>query len=74
MPTMAIANDDGTFEIGQVLPGTYRVVANANEGSAGGGINAVSFGVASDGTPFGTDTITVGSADISGLRIVASRR
>jgi protocatechuate 3,4-dioxygenase beta subunit len=74
MPTMAVAGDDGTFEIGQVVPGTYRITANANEAGAGGGIGAVSFAVASDGTPFGANTITVGSADISGLKIVASLR
>jgi hypothetical protein len=75
MPTMAIARDDGTFEIGQVVPGTYRVNANANEGgTAGGGFGAVSIEVLSDGTPSGTDAITVGSADITGLRVVASRR
>jgi hypothetical protein len=71
MPTMAVAGDDGAFEIGQVLPGAYRISANANEGAAGGGIGAVSFDVASDGTPSGPDMITVGSADISGLRVVA---
>jgi hypothetical protein len=74
MPTMAIADDDGAFEIGQVVPGTYRINANANEAGHGGGIGAVSFGVASDGTPSGPDTLTVGSADISGLKVVASRR
>ena len=74
MPTMAIAGDDGTFEIGQVIPGTYRVSATANQGGAGGGIGAVSFSVASDGSPSGPDMITVSSADITGLRIVADRR
>ena len=74
MPTMAVAGDDGTFEIGQVIPGTYHIKANANEGGAGGGIGAVSFGVASDGTPAGPDVIIVGSADTTGLRVVASRR
>jgi carboxypeptidase family protein len=74
MPTMAVAGDDGTFEIGQVIPGTYRIKANANEAGAGGGIGAVSFDVASDGTPSGLDAITVGSADITGLSVVASRR
>jgi hypothetical protein len=74
MPTMAIADDDGAFEIGQVIPGTYSLNAHANEGGSGGAFGAVSFGVASDGTPSGTDTITVGAADIRGLRVVASRR
>jgi hypothetical protein len=74
MPTMAIAGDDGTFDIGQVIPGTYWIQANANEGGSGGGIGAVSFGVASDGMPSGPGAITVSSADITGLTVVASRR
>jgi hypothetical protein len=74
MPTMSLASDDGTFEIGPVMPGTYRVKASVNEGGSGGGIGAVSFDVASHGTPSGTDAITVTAADITGLTIVASRR
>jgi len=74
MPAIVVAGDDGTFEIGQVVPGTYRIRANANDAAAGGGIGAVSFDVASDGTPSGPDAITVGSADVTGLRVVASRR
>jgi protocatechuate 3,4-dioxygenase beta subunit len=74
MPTMAIAGDDGTFEIGQVIPGTYQIRANVNESGAGGGIGAVSFGVTSDGAPSGPGTVAVGSADVTGLSVVASRR
>jgi hypothetical protein len=73
MPMMAIAADDGTFEIGQVIPGTYRINAHVNE-AGGGGFGAVSFDVASDDTPYGPGTITLGSADITGLKVVASRR
>jgi protocatechuate 3,4-dioxygenase beta subunit len=74
MPMMAMAADDGTFEIGQVIPGTYRINANANERGAGSGIGAISFGIASDDTRSGPGTITVGAADMTGLRVVASSR
>jgi hypothetical protein len=74
VPAMALAGDDGTFEIGQVIPGTYRINANANEAAGDGGIGAVSFLVASDSAPSGPDAITVDSADVTGLRVVASRR
>jgi hypothetical protein len=76
MPMMGMAADDGTFTIGEVLPGTYCINAIANEGGPGGGIGAGSFGfvVASDGVPSGPGTITVGSADITGLTVVANRR
>src|SRR5206468_1647186 len=76
MPMMTIAADDGTFEIGEVVPGTYRIKATGNQGGDAGGIGAGSFGfvVASDGEPSGPGTITVGSADITGLTVVASRR
>ncbi len=73
MPMMALAGDDGTFEMGQVLPGTYRITANVNEGGAGGGIGSM-FGVISDDVPSGPGTITIGSADVTGLRVVGSRR
>ena len=72
MPMMAIAGDDGTFEIGQVIPGTYHINAHVNE--AGDGIGAMSFGVVSDDGPPGPGTITVGSTDITGLTVVASSR
>ena len=76
MPMMTIAADDGTFEIGEVVPGTYRINANKNQGGDAGGIGAVSFGFveASDGAPSVPGTITVGSADMTGLTVVASRR
>jgi hypothetical protein len=76
MPMMAIAADDGTFAIGEVVPGTYRVNANANESGPAGGIGAGSFGfaVASDGAASGPGSITVSSADITGLTVVASRK
>jgi hypothetical protein len=73
MPMMAIAGDDGRFEIGQVIAGTYRLHASANEGGAAGGIGAVSFGVADGDSSIGPD-ITVGAADIAGLRVIAGRR
>jgi hypothetical protein len=74
MPMMAIAGDDGAFEIGQVIPGTYRINANANEGGAGSGVGAISFGIASDDTAPGPGTITIGITDITGLRVVAGSR
>jgi hypothetical protein len=73
MPIMAIAADDGTFEIGQVVPGAYRINARANQESAAG-IGGGFFDVISDGPPSGPGTITVGSADIDGLIVVASSR
>jgi hypothetical protein len=76
MPLMAIAADDGTFEIGGVAPGTYHIRANANEGAASAGIGSVSFGVfvSSDGAPSEPDRITVDSADIAGLTVVVGTR
>ena len=73
---MSIAADDGTFTIGDVAPGTYRMTAYANAGGAHGGIGAVSFGIVEgpDGSLSGPATITVGSADITGLTVVANRR
>ena len=74
MPMMAIDGDDGTFEIGQVIPGICRINANVNEAGVGGRIGAMSFGVAWNDTPCGPGTITVDSADITGLKVVASSR
>jgi hypothetical protein len=64
---MSIAADDGTFTIGDVAPGTYRITAHANAGGALGGIGAVSFAVNVDGALSGQATITIGSADVTGL-------
>jgi hypothetical protein len=74
-PMMSIAADDGTFTIGDVLPGTYRVTAYANAEGAHGGMGAVSFGFAAnpDGPRSGPGTITVGSADVTGLTVMADR-
>ena len=76
MPMMAVAADDGTFEIGGVLPGLYRISADANEEAASGGFGGgvFSFVVNSDGPPSGPGAIAVGSADISGLTVVVKRR
>src|SRR5439155_26105372 len=89
MPMMAMADDDGTFTIGEVAPGTYHINATANAGGPAGGIGAASFGfveafdVGVDGTrtrfavsgaPSGPGTITVSSADLTGLTVVANRR
>jgi hypothetical protein len=76
MPMMAIAADDGSFTIGDVVPGTYHVSAHANEAGPSGGIGAGSFGfvVTSDGAPSGPGTITVSSADVTGLTVIANRR
>jgi hypothetical protein len=75
-PMMSIAADDGTFRIGDVVPGPYRLTAHANAGSAAGGIGAVSFGFAAnvDGSLSGPATITVGSADLNGLTVIADRK
>jgi hypothetical protein len=72
-PMMSIAADDGTFTIGDVVPGTYRMTAHANAGGAPGGIGAVSFGFAVDvDSPLsGPAVITVGSADVNGLTVIA---
>jgi hypothetical protein len=73
MPMMAIAAEDGTFEIGHVIPGAYRLDATASEGGVGAGGGGF-FATFSDDAPSGAGTITVGSADMTGLRVVASRR
>jgi hypothetical protein len=73
-PMMAIAADDGTFEIGQVIPGTYRLDATAGEGGLGAAGAGGFFATFSDDAPSGPGTITVGSADMTGLKVVASRR
>jgi hypothetical protein len=75
-PMMSIADDEGTFTIGDVAPGTYRMTAHANAGGAAGGIGAVSFGFAAnvDGSLSGPATITVGSADLNGLTVIADRK
>jgi carboxypeptidase family protein len=72
-PMMSIAADDGTFTIGNVAPGTYRVTAHANAGGAPGGVGAVSFGFTTnlDGSLSGPGIITVGSADVNGLTVIA---
>jgi Carboxypeptidase regulatory-like domain len=72
-PMMSIAADDGTFTIGDVGPGTYRMMAHANPDGAAGGIGAVSFGFTAnlDGSLSGPGIITVGSADVNGLTVVA---
>jgi hypothetical protein len=70
-PMMSMAADDGTFTIGDVAPGTYHMMAYANTGGAPGGIGAVSFDLNLDGSLSGTATITVGSADVNGLTVVA---
>lgn len=72
---MSIAADDGTFTIGDVLPGTYRMTAYANAEGAHGGIGAVSFGSVAnpDRSRSGPGTITVGSADVTGLTVIADR-
>jgi hypothetical protein len=76
MPMMSIAADDGTFTIGDVAAGTYHTMANATAGSAAGGIGAVSFGFVehSDGSLSGPATITVGSADVTGITVVVTNR
>ena len=74
MPMMAIAGEDGMFEFGEVIPGTYRIVAHASDGEAGGGIGAVSFAHSSDDTPSGPGAIVVGTADVTGVKVVASPR
>jgi hypothetical protein len=74
MPMMALAADDGTFEIGQVIPGTYRLDASASEGGVGATGGGGFFAAFSDDAPSRTGTITVGSADMNGLTVVASRR
>jgi hypothetical protein len=73
-PMMSIAADDGTFTIGDVAPGTYRITAHPNAGGALGGIGAVSFAVNLDGALSGQATITVGSADVTGLTVLADRK
>jgi hypothetical protein len=75
MPRMTIAADDGTFEIGEVVPGTYRITADESQEAASGGIGASFFSFeVSDGAPPGPDTITVGSTDVRGVTVVAKRR
>jgi len=75
MPIMVLAADDGTFEIGQVIPGTYHLDASAREGGVGATGGGGFFAAFSDDAPLsGPGTITVGSADLTGLRVVASRR
>jgi hypothetical protein len=73
-PMMSIAADDGTFTIGDVAPGTYRITAHANAGGALGGIGAVSFAVNVDGALSGQATTTIGSADVTGLTVMADRK
>ncbi len=76
MPMMAMADDDGTFTIGEVAPGTYHINATANAAGPAGGIGVASFGFVEtlDGAPSGPGTITVSSADLTGLTVVANRR
>jgi hypothetical protein len=76
---MAMAGDDGTFTIGEVLPGTYRISATANVDGPFSGVGAVSVGfvdhvdTAEGFTPAPSPgTITVGSADIAGLIVVVN--
>src|SRR5215467_769631 len=76
LPMMIVAADDGTFEIGEVLPGQYRVRANASEAQGAGGISSgfFAFAESDEVTPSDPGVITVDDADISGLRVVAGRR
>ncbi len=67
MPMMAEARDDGTFAIGEVLPGSYRAQAQAREGRGGGFLGAVSMRF---GAPADADAITVISSDVADLTIV----
>jgi hypothetical protein len=72
-PIMSTAADDGTFTIGEVAPGRYRVMAHANADGATGKIGAASFrfAVNLDGALSGPATITVVSADVHGLIVIA---
>jgi hypothetical protein len=77
MSKMAMAADDGTFEIGEVVPGTYRIQADVNEAASsedGGGVFGFSFVSDFEVPPSGPGTVTVSSADISGVTVVANRR
>ena len=76
MPMMTMAADDGTFEIGEVLPGKYRVSASASEAQGAGGIGGgfFAFAESDEVTPLGPGAITVDAADITGLKVVAGRR
>jgi Carboxypeptidase regulatory-like domain len=86
MPSMVTAQPDGTFRITGVLPGDYRLMATASTGdffgggsfevaSLGGGIGAVSSGFSLSGADDSIQApgvrVTVGDADVGGLRIVA---
>lgn len=73
-PQMSIAADDGTFTIGSVIPGTYQIVADAND-SAGGGMGSHGMNWStSEGSVGGSKSnaamITVTGADITGLKVV----
>jgi len=73
-PMMMMAEADGTFAIGAVAPGTYRVEATAGSGDLAGGIGGSSFLFVEhlDGAPpTAATTITVSSGDVTGVTVVA---
>jgi hypothetical protein len=85
-PVMAQAEPDGTFHIGGIVSGTYRITATAPRAHdryfvggvpAGAGIGAVAVGGVFVGdadprSPSGPREVTIENADVKGLRIVVA--
>lgn len=69
---------DGTFTMGSVVPGTYRLSASVpmtmprGGGTAGGGF--VTWSSSSGGSVGGSVQVTVGDADVGGVTIVAKKQ
>jgi hypothetical protein len=73
-PIEAMAADDGTFVIGNVIAGSYSILAEPNAGG-GGAMGAIMFSseTSSDSSKPGT-SVTVTSSDIKGLKVIAKER
>jgi hypothetical protein len=76
-PMISNADDDGTFTMDNVAPGTYEIIANANaavDGGAGLGAFTQTFNITDDPSVPRRATVTITSADVTGVTVIVDRR
>jgi hypothetical protein len=71
-PMMRMSGEDGTFTFANVVPGTYRISASPGDAGGMGGFS-ISIGE-SGASPLPGTTVTVATANVTGLKVPVDRQ